>query len=193
MKAIATSLFVFLFVMSSLAQSSDHLTFKGVPIDGTLREFVSKMQQNGFTLQKLERGFALMNGDFAAYKDCNIGVSTLQQKDLVNKVVVMFSDYDTWSALYGNYSNLKDLLIKKYGQPSTCVEKFDSYSEPDDDGDRMHAVMMDNCKYYTSFETDKGIIKLSIKHTSVLSCYVMLAYYDALNSEIIRNAALNDL
>lgn len=31
-------------VLSSYAQSSEHLKFKGVPIDGTLSEYVSKMK-----------------------------------------------------------------------------------------------------------------------------------------------------
>ena len=31
-------------VLSSYAQSSEHLKFKGVPSDGTLSEYVSKMK-----------------------------------------------------------------------------------------------------------------------------------------------------
>lgn len=49
MKNTATLLIVFFIAMISMAQSSDHLTFKGVPIDGTLSEYVAKMKQNGFT------------------------------------------------------------------------------------------------------------------------------------------------
>ena len=44
-------LFFFLFAVISytvFAQSaSEHLTFKGVPINGTLNEFVSKLKQKG--------------------------------------------------------------------------------------------------------------------------------------------------
>ena len=39
--------------MTGLAQvkqdTSQHLAFKGVPIDGTIDNYVSKMKQNGFT------------------------------------------------------------------------------------------------------------------------------------------------
>lgn len=193
MKKIVTSLIVFLIAMSSLAQSSDHLTFKGVPIDGTLSEYVSKMKQNGFSYISTEDGVAMLTGDFAAYKNCIVGVATLKQKDLVSKITVLFPDRDTWSSLSGNYFDLKEMLTQKYGEPSECVEKFDTYSEPRDDGDRMRAVEMDNCKYYTIYETDKGSIQLSIEHNSVFSCYVVLSYYDKINSKIIRAKAIDDL
>ena len=195
MKKIIIAVIVALTTMISFAQtqSSDHLTFKGVPIDGTLNEYVSKMKQKGFTLVGTEDGIAMLRGDFAAYKDCIVGVATLKQEDLVSKITVIFPERDTWSSLSGNYFDLKEMLTQKYGEPSKSVEKFDTYSEPRDDGDRMHSVKMDNCKYYTTYETDKGSIQLSIEHNSVLSCYVLLSYYDKNNSDIIKAKALDDL
>lgn len=195
MKKIIISVIIALTAMISVAQtqSPDHLTFKGVPIDGTLNEYVSKMKQNGFALIETEDGIGMLSGDFAAYKDCIVGVATLKQKDLVSKITVIFPERDTWSSLSGNYFDLKEMLTQKYGEPSTCVEKFDTYSEPRDDGDRMHAVRMDNCKYYTTYETDKGSIQLSIEHDEVTRCIVMLAYHDKINSEIIRAKAIDDL
>jgi len=195
MKKIIITVIVALTTMISFAQtqSSDHLTFKGVPIDGTLNEYVSKMKQNGFTLVGTEDGIAMLRGDFAAYKDCIVGVATLKQKDLVSKITVIFPERDTWSSLSGNYFDLKEMLTQKYGEPSKSVEKFDTYSEPRDDGDRMYSVKMDNCKYYRTYETDKGSIQLSIEHNSVLSCYVLLSYYDKNNSDIIKAKALDDL
>ena len=74
------------------ANSSEHLTFKGVPIDGTLNEYVSKLKRSGFTHIGIENGIAMLKGDFAAYKNCIIGVSTLKQKDLVSKIAVIFPE-----------------------------------------------------------------------------------------------------
>jgi hypothetical protein len=69
MKKIITSLVVAFIAISSFSQilPSSHLTFKGVPIDGTLNEYVTKMKQNGFTLTSTEDGVAMLKGDFAAY------------------------------------------------------------------------------------------------------------------------------
>lgn len=179
--------------MLTFAQTTEHLSFKGVPIDGTLNEYVSKMKQNGFSHIQTEDGTAILNGDFAGYKDCVVGVSTLKQKDLVHKIVVIFPDKKTWSTLSSNYFDLKQMLTEKYEDPSDVVEKFDGYSQPRDDEDRMYKVKFDNCKYYSIWETDKGEIQLSIKHNSVTSCYVALTYFDKVNSAKIKAKAIDDL
>jgi len=179
--------------MLTFAQTSEHLSFKGVPIDGTLNVYVSKMKQNGFTLIGTEDGTAILNGDFAGYKGCYIGVSTLKQKDLVHKIGVIFPDKNTWSTLSGNYYDLKEMLTEKYGEPSEVVEKFDTDSQPEDDNSRMYEVGLDRCKYYSIWRTSNGEIQLSIEHESVLKYFVRLGYFDKINSEIIKAKAIDDL
>jgi hypothetical protein len=126
MKIISPVVMLFMFFSTALAQvNTEHLSFKGVPIDGKLVDYVSKMKQSGFTHLQTEDGTAYLNGDFAGYKDCYVGVSTLKQKDLVYKIAVVFSEKDTWSVLSTNYFDLKQMLTEKYGEPSDVVEKFD--------------------------------------------------------------------
>ncbi|QEN08198.1 hypothetical protein EXM22_09440 [Oceanispirochaeta crateris] len=186
-------LFIFWTTTLTFAQTSEHLLFKGVPIDGTLSEYVSKMEEAGFTKIEINNGLAMLQGDFAAYKDCIIGVATLDQKDLVSKITVIFPESRKWSSLSSNYYNLKELLIEKYGEPSEIVEKFDTYSEPKDDNSKMYEVGMDRCKYYTSFELENGTIQLSIENDGFSSVFVMLSYFDRINSDVIRQEAIDDL
>ncbi|WP_200978310.1 hypothetical protein [Echinicola sp. 20G] len=197
MKAVFTTIFCFVLTITSFAQNNtdttEHMTFKGVPIDGTLNEYVSKMKQSGFTLIGTEDGAAMLKGDFAAYKDCIIGVATLKGKDLVSKITVIFPNRETWATLSSNYFNLKELLTEKYGAPSEVIEKFDTYSEPKDDNAKMHEVGMNGCKYYTTFELENGSIQVSIGNDSFSSSFVMLSYYDKTNSEKIRQKAIDDL
>ncbi len=193
MKTFSTTLIFAFTTMLIFAQASEHLTFKGVPIDGTLDEYVAKMKKSGFSLITTEDGIALLKGDFAGYKDCTVGVTTLKQKDLVHRIVVLFSDKETWSTLSGNYFDLKQMLTEKYGEPSDVVEKFDGHSQPKTDDSRMHEVMFDHCKYYSIWETEKGEIQLAIGHNSVTSCFVKLAYFDKINSEEIKAKAIDDL
>lgn len=195
MKTTFSTAFFLLISVISFAQNqkTEHLSFKGVPIDGTLTEYVSKMKENGFSHLSTNDGTAILNGDFAGYKDCTVGVSTLKQKDLVHKIAVIFPKKETWSTLFGNYSDLKEMLTEKYGKPSEVVEKFDSDSQPSDDEDRMFKVKFDNCKYYSIWQTDKGNIQLSVSHNGVLSCFVTLAYFDKSNGEVIRAKAKDDL
>src|SRR5687767_15739458 len=191
--ALFLSLTVFVCFAQTNADSSKHLTFKGVPIDGTLNEYVSKMKQNGFKHLSTEDGVAILQGDFAGYKNCNVGVSILKQKDLVYKIGVLFPEKDTWSKLSGNYFDLKQMLTEKYGKPSEEVEKFDRHSEPRDDNSRMYEVQFDRCKYYSIWDTDKGKIHLSVEHNSVTSCFVKLSYFDKSNSATIKKQAIDDL
>jgi hypothetical protein len=174
-------------------ESSVHLAFKGVPIDGTLNEYVLKMKKNGFTHIGTEDGVAMLTGDFASYKNCVVGVVTLKQKDLVSKITVLFPKCDTWSSLSSNYFSLKEMLTKKYGKPTDCVEKFQTYSQPEDDNNRMHEVRMDRCKYYAVYATEKGSIELSIEQSSGITCCVRLSYFDKINGDIIAEEAMKDL
>jgi hypothetical protein len=79
MKTIFLTAVIILTTIISFAQSqtSQHLAFKGVPIDGTLAEYVSIMKQNGFTQIGTEDGVALLKGDFASYKGCIVGAYCL--------------------------------------------------------------------------------------------------------------------
>ena len=194
MKELIISLLVSLMTLTSFAQTeSPHLAFKGVPIDGTLNEYVQKMKQKGFDYLGTENGIAILTGDFAAYKGCTVGVTTLKQKDLVSKITVIFPNCETWDGLASNYFSLKDMLTEKYGKPADVTEKFPGYSEPRDDNSKMHEVKMDRCKYVTTFETPKGDIQLYIGHNSMMSCYVMLSYFDKINGDVIRAKAMDDL
>lgn len=174
-------------------QKTEHLSFKSVPIDGTLTEYVLKMIQNGFSHIETEDGTAILKGDFAGYKECTVRVSTLKQKDLVHTVAVLFPEKATWSTLFGNYSDLKGMLTEKYGEPSNVLEKFDTYSQPKDDNKKMLEVRMDRCKYNSVWQTDKGNIELSIVYEGLSSSVVRLAYLDKANGDIIRQKAKDDL
>lgn len=194
MKKMMLSLVLTLLSLTLYAQTeSPHLSFKGVPIDGTLSEYVQKMKQKGFDYMGTEDGIAILTGDFAAYKGCTIGVSTLKQKDLVSKIIVFFPDCDTWAPLSRNYFLLKEMLTEKYGEPANVIEKFQGYSEPKDDASRMTKVQIDQCKYITTFKTPKGEIQLSISHKGIMKCFVVLTYEDGINSDIIRAKAMEDL
>ena len=193
MKRLILVLFISWIVLSSFAQSDIlHLKFKGVSIDGTQKEYVEKMKQQGFTYLGTEDEVAVLKGDFAAYKDCHVLVSTLKQKDLVYRIGVQFPDCDTWGELSRDYFFLKEMLTEKYGNPAEVTEIFQN-NDLQDDTNRFFFVMMDQCKYLSSFETPQGTIQLKIDHKRREGCFVLLSYSDKINSAIIRNHALDDL
>ena len=197
MKKIIITLFLSLTACMAFAQtaadSSKHLTFKGVPLDGTLDQYVAKMIQKGFVHLSTEDGTAKLQGDFAGYKDCNVSVSTLKQNDLVHKIDVAFPKKSTWSTLSGNYFELKQLLTEKYGNPTLVVEKFEGNSPSQDERIKMLNVQTDRCKYYSIWETAKGKIQLSIDHSGLIGCFVTLSYLDKINTATVKKQAIDDL
>ena len=113
MKKLIITFSFLMILLSSFAQSSEHLKFKGVPIDGTLNEYVAKMKQAGFNHEGTEDGTALLSGEFAGYSDCIVGVKTLQKLNLVHEIVVLFPTQDKWAGLSYDYERLKTMLSKK--------------------------------------------------------------------------------
>ena len=195
MKKIILLLLVACITTGSFAQlpgdSSTHLTFKGVAIDGTLSAFIFNMKLVGFEKLSSENGTAKLEGDFAGYKDCIVEVSTLKQKDLVSKIAVKFPVVETWVAIWSNYSSLKELLTEKYGQYANEVEKFETSFEPAD-SDKMYYVESGRLTYHTRYERSNGNIELSIENSKA-GGFVQLTYYDKVNSAVMKADALSDL
>jgi hypothetical protein len=194
-KIIMTFSFLMILMSSSFAQSSEHLKFKGVPIDGTLNEYVNKMKQAGFYYEMTEDGIALLSGEFAGYSDCIVGVKTLQKLNLVHEIVVLFPSQDKWAGLNYDYERLKTMLTKKYGEPDECIERFNapSYMTMDDNA-KMYQVESNNCEYYSKYDTNNGSISLTISNDGYeFGCRVKLFYTDKTNSEIFDDAVMEDL
>ena len=69
---IAVFIFSFMFVMAQTPNK--HLTFKGIPITGTLENFAQKMQAKGFRKIYSDRRRIGFEGEFAGYSGCKITV-----------------------------------------------------------------------------------------------------------------------
>lgn len=192
MKNFVTFLVLAVSALVSFAQSeSEHLMFKGVPIDGTLSEYVSKMKSVGFNFLGEKDGTAVLKGEFAGFKDCKIFVSTLKAKDLVSTICVAFPYKNKWGLLEDDYKELKSMLTIKYGEPSEWVEEFQGYARTE--SQKYIKLISDECTWFSTFSAAKGDIQLSIKYTSSVGGMVVLNYFDEINTQSVRSHAINDL
>ncbi len=169
--------------------AEEHLVIKGVPINGTLKEFTEKLIAKGCEEHFVNDKDITVKGDFAGYKNCRIKACAPANSDMVNTVEVLFPRQNTWEELYKNYITIKDMLEDKYGAPSSMREKFELSYTPGNDAARLQAVLNHRCKYMTVFETKLGKIVVSIHPKS----YVVLEYTDYTNHEESRAAAMDDL
>lgn len=170
---------------------TEHMKFKGIPMEGTLRSFTNQLEAKGYTCIGIQNGVSMLTGEFAGYKGCVIGVVT-DNSGTICKVVVLFPEMDTWSDLYACYATYKEMLTEKYGEPSQSNEYFE---EPynNEAADKIYGVKFDNCKYYSDFSCDQGSITLEISHDGVTKCFVKLSYYDNANQDNLRKQIMDDL
>lgn len=178
-------------------EESEHLFFKGVPIDGSLEEYVARMKYVGFEYQgKQDDSTVVLQGDFAGFKNCKVGVAAIQPLGIVNQITVSFPEREDWPSLERDYNALKALLTEKYGKPARCEERFQGiFSGPLSDGDKLLALKTDCCTWYTVYRVSKGNIRLSIENKGggLGLSRVLLRYYDKINSEAVKQQALEDL
>lgn len=189
MKHIVLTILVSLFTMMCSAQT-EHMKFKGVPMEGTLQSFTNKLKTKGFTAVGIQDGVSLLKGEFAGYKNCTIG-AVADKSGMICKVSVIFPTMDKWGDLENCYRNYKSMLTEKYGDPTKCVEEFQN-DYVDDDNSKKHELGMDRCKYICLFSGDNSEIQLEITHQS-FSCYVMLSYFDNANQDKLRKQIMDDL
>ena len=189
MKRIIITLLATIIAITSFAQDA-HLKFKGVPIDGTLSEFMGKMKAAGFTHIGTEDGMAMLEGDFAGYKNCKVIVYTVKPLNIVSMIGVAFNERENWSDLESDYDFFKEMLTEKYGEPALVVEEFKN--SPKDNNSKLHELKMDRCTWASAFQTESGDIELSIQQNNFRT-WVMLRYRDKVNTEKVRKQALEDL
>lgn len=191
MKKLLLTVFVLVMSITAFAQnSSEHLLFKGIPIDGPLNQFVSKLQSDGYTLECKDADNAVLSGTFAGRDNCYLYV--VVKNKLVAAVMVMFPKGSNWNALEIEYSIFKNALTDKYGEPIKVVEQFQGYI-PTLDSTKYQKLIKGECEYSTHYMTDKGMITLGIQYIDNFGPRVFVFYGDLTNNIMSKLSDLSDL
>lgn len=194
MKNFLLVFFALAMAITTRGQSaSDHMTFKGIPISGSLTEFAQKLSQKGFTVVQTNDVNAMLIGDFAGFKDCQILLFATKETKTIYTVSVFLPSSTSWSLLESNYSHLKTMLTQKYGSPQNVVEKFQGLPSGVSNDLKMHYLRSGQCTYSSTFETSNGKIVLSILYMGNEISQVSVFYADKINNEIAFKRSLDDL
>ena len=114
MKKLIVSFAFVLIALTSYAQGgSEHLTFKGIPIEGSMTEFCQKLKAKGFTSIGSENNLALFMGDFTG-RNATIGVTATDDGKSVFAVAVLFDPSGEWNTLVNTYNYYKREIIPEY-------------------------------------------------------------------------------
>lgn len=189
MKKIILTLTLVLAAINLLAQ--EHLSFKGIPIEGSMTDFCQKLKAKGFTSIGSENNITLFSGDFTG-RDATVGVTATDDGENVFAVVVIFDSILEWNTLVNTYDYYKDLYTRKYGKPTISKEKNPALS--DSNTALMAEVHQGTVVYGSAWEVTGGDIQLSIEKSSgVYEGMVMIRYRDSQNIEAKIKNDLEDI
>lgn len=189
MKNLLITIVCVMLGVAAMAQT-EHLKFKGIPMDCSVDEMARKLQAKGFRYEAKRDGIILMKGTFAGAPNCSIGLLPIEGGSKIRRVGISFPKCENWSCLEDKYNYLKDMLTQKYSQPLS-IEKFDGYGYPDSDGEKMTRVQIDECKYESLFTPENGTISLRIANG--YDACVVLVYEDNANAKANEQNILDDL
>ena len=193
MKKVLFSLFLaFTIVATASAQEeSEHLTFKGIPIEGSMTEFCQKLRTKGFTSIGRENNIALFTGDFTG-REATVGVTATDDGKNVFAIGVLFDPSGEWNTLVNTYEYYKDLYTRKYGEPTVSKEENPALS--DSNTALMREVYQGTVTYGSAWEVAGGDIQLSIEKSSGLyEGLVLIRYRDSQNVEAKIKSDLDDI
>lgn len=189
MKKLIFTLILCSFAIAGFAQ--EHLSFKGIPIEGSMTSFCQKLKAKGFTQIGSDNNITMFTGDFTGKKS-TVGVIASDDNKSVFSVAVIFEPSDEWKILVNTYDYYKDLYSRKYGEPSTSTEYNPSHS--DSNISLMQEVTAGTVLYSSVWQVLGGDIQLSIEKTSKYCVgMVMIRYRDAQNVEAKIQSDLNDI
>ena len=189
---IVAFIFSFMFVMAQTP--NNHLTFKGIPITGTLENFAQKLGAKGFEKKYSDKRIIGFEGEFAGYSGCKILVYKIPNRNIVHKVAVCFPKESSWAGLEKEYYKLKGMLTNKYGEPALQSETFKKEASTVNDDAKMSSLKEENCDYYSNWKVDNGNIQVSIIPVfNDDDGQIVLIYFDGINDALADKAKEDDL
>lgn len=189
MKRISASLILLFAAICIMAQ--EHLSFKGIPIEGSMTSFCQKLKTKGFTSIGRDSNITLFTGDFTG-REATVGVTASDDGKNVFAVIVFFDPSGEWNALVNTYDYYKDLYTRKYGEPAISKENNPALS--DSNTALMAEVHQGTVVYGSAWEITGGDIQLSIEKSSgFYEGMVMIRYRDSQNVEAKIKNDLDDI
>lgn len=177
------------FAICGFAQ--EHLSFKGIPIEGSMTAFCQKLKAKGFTQIGRENNVTMFTGDFTG-RQATVGVAATDDGNSVHSVVVvLFDQSGEWNTLVNTYDYYKELYTRKYGEPTACREH--NPSRQDSNISLMYELGQGTVTYASAWNVTGGTIELSIEKAGFSDGMVVVKYRDAQNVETKIQKDLEDI
>lgn len=189
MKKIFFTLTMLFVALNIMAQ--EHLSFKGIPIEGSMTNFCQKLKDKGFTSIGSENNLTLFTGDFTG-RNATVGVTATNDGENVFAVVVLLDPSKEWNSLVNTYDYYKDLYTRKYGKPEISKENNPAFL--DSNTALMAELYQGTVVYASEWKATGGDIQLSIEKSSgIYEGMVIIRYRDSQNIEAKIKSDLDDI
>lgn len=189
MKKLLVTLTMLFAVINIMAQ--EHLSFMGIPIEGSMTTFCQKLKAKGFNSVGSDKNLMLFTGNFTG-RTATVGVQATDNGTDVYGVVVLFEPSGEWNVLVNTYVYYKNLYTRKYGQPTISEENNPAHS--DSNISLMREVHQGTVTYGSAWQVIGGNIQLSIEKSSgIYEGVVVIRYQDSQNVETKIQNDLNDI
>lgn len=189
MKKILLTLAVFLAAISMVAQ--EHLAFKGIPIEGSMREFCQKLKAKGYTPILQENDISSFSGEFTS-RQVEVYVFAGNNGENVYGVGVFLDPDSEWNSLTTDYFYYKDLYTRKYGEPAIAKEYNPAHS--DSNIALMSELNRGTVNYSSTWKVKGGLITIAIRKSfEIYEGRVIIAYSDTQSREAKIQSDLNDI
>ncbi len=189
MKRFFLSLVLTIATICGYAQ--EHLSFKGIPIEGSMKSFCQKLRAKGFNPIGSDNNISIFSGNFTGQK-VTIGVTSTSDGQNVVGLAVFLPKSNEWNTLVNTYSHYKELYMKKYGEPALCQEENPAHS--DSNTALMAELYQGTVLYRTAWIVPGGGIVLMITKTEgFYEGQVAIAYSDEQNANAKMEDDLDDI
>lgn len=164
--------------MAASSKPQRHFQFRGVPIDGHVKKFVTKMKKLGYTEKTQHDGAFIMKGTFTG-RDAELYIAYTPKSKTVYNVGVYLDKSLSWDYLKELYNTYKEEFTKKYGAEGYPREYFEPpYKEGD--GKELEALAEGKCVYASFFPFNEGEAILNLSRQGQL----VIVYADNQNKEL---------
>lgn len=190
MKKIFCIILLSLFCFTTGFAQEDILKFKGIPIEGNINEFKTKLINTGYqpyTVADKE----VYAGQFIK-EDCSIVLEQTNDNQIASVMVVFSKKYKSWKSLDDAFQTLKEALIQKYHCSNNDIEEELEWIKLEDafsDSSKMQSLTSEQCNHILKLKVKGGFISLAKTPAASLS----LTYFSNKSAKQYNEEKYEDL
>ena len=179
MKRITTILVCLLCTLMMFGEQ--HLMFRTLPIDGSLKTAVKEVKKWGFMGMKI-KNVAAMVGTLDG-EDVILTLIATPESNTLFSVSIIYEGIEQWEELLAQYHTINTSIAAQYGEPTKFINEWEApYSL---DNNPTEAFKEEKAMYGAIYTVKGGSISVHITYANGKLCTIV-AYIDEQNAALYK-------